>query len=187
MPDTELGTYVYQYVFIPTVDTSPLHQSALAKSCCSNKTTTSNHVLKHKDFISTPVTYPSSVLCHPPHFRIQDNKITKGNMSCCSAANLCPTLWPHGLQHARPPCPSPSPGVCSNSCPLSRWCHPTISSSVAPFSSCLQSFPASGSFPMSWLFASGGQRTVCPVHRVYMTATITGLRDLSSWEKWKQE
>ena len=92
MPDTELGTYVYQYVFIPTVDTSPLHQSALAKSCCSNKTTTSNHGLKHKDFISTPVTYPSSVLCHPPHFRIQDNKITKGNMSCCSAANLCPTL-----------------------------------------------------------------------------------------------
>jgi len=56
------------------------------------------------------------------------------------------SLWPHGLQHARPPCPSPTPGVYSNSCPLSRWCHPTISSSVAPFSSCLWSFPASGSF-----------------------------------------
>ena len=55
-------------------------------------------------------------------------------------------LWPHGLQHARPPCPSPTPGVYSNSCPLSWWCHPTISSSVIPFSSCLQSFPASGSF-----------------------------------------
>ena len=67
------------------------------------------------------------------------------------------SLWPHGLQHARLRCPSPSPRVCSNSCPLSRWCHPTISSSVAPFSSCLQSFPASGSFPVSQLFASGGQ------------------------------
>ena len=53
------------------------------------------------------------------------------------------SLWPHGLQHARLPCPSPSPGACSNSCPLSQWCHPTISSSVAPFSSCPQSFPAS--------------------------------------------
>ena len=68
----------------------------------------------------------------------------------------CPILRPHGLQLARLPCPSPSPGVCSNSCPLSRWCHLTISSSVIS-SSCLQSFPASGSFPVSWLFASGGQ------------------------------
>ena len=64
---------------------------------------------------------------------------------------------PHGLQHARPPCPSPTPGAYSNSCPLSQWCHPTISSSVVPFSSCLQSFPASGSFPMSQLFTSDGQ------------------------------
>ena len=67
------------------------------------------------------------------------------------------SLWPHGLQHARPPCPSPTPGVYSNSSPFSRWCHPTISSSVVPFSSHLQSFPASGSFQMSQLFASGGQ------------------------------
>ena len=67
------------------------------------------------------------------------------------------SLRPRGLQHARLPCPSLSPGVCSNSCQLSRWCHPTISSSVVPFSSCPQSFPASGSFSMSWLFASGGQ------------------------------
>ena len=65
--------------------------------------------------------------------------------------------WPHGLQHARLPCPSLSPGVCSNSCPLSQWCHPTISSSVIPFSSCLQSFPASGAFQMSQFFTSGGQ------------------------------
>ena len=67
------------------------------------------------------------------------------------------SLQPHGLQHARFPCPSPTPGVYSNSCLLSQWCHPNISSSVIPFSSWLQSFPASGSFPMSQLFASGGQ------------------------------
>jgi len=68
------------------------------------------------------------------------------------------SLRPHGLQHARLPCPSPTPRACSNSCPSSRWCHPTVSSSVIPFSSCLQSFPASGSFPSSLFFASGGQR-----------------------------
>ena len=67
------------------------------------------------------------------------------------------SLWPCGLQHAKVPCPSLSPGVCSNSRSLSRWCHPTISSSVIPSSSCPQSFPASGSFLMSRLFASGGQ------------------------------
>jgi len=66
------------------------------------------------------------------------------------------SLQPHELQHARPPCPSPTPGVHSNSRPLSRWCHPAISSSVVPFSSCLQSLPASESFPMSQLFAWGG-------------------------------
>ena len=67
------------------------------------------------------------------------------------------TLWPHGLQHTRLPCPSPIPRACPNSCPLSRWCHPIISSSVFPFSSCLQSFPASRSFPMNQFFVSGGQ------------------------------
>ena len=67
------------------------------------------------------------------------------------------SLWPHGLQHPSPPCPSLSPGACSNSCPLSQWCRLTISSFVIPCSSCLQSFPASGSFPMSQLFTSDGQ------------------------------
>ena len=66
-------------------------------------------------------------------------------------------LWPHELQHARLPCPSPTPRACSNSCPSSQWCHSTISFSVVPFSSCLQSFPASGSFPMSQFFASGSK------------------------------
>ena len=67
------------------------------------------------------------------------------------------SFQPHEPQHARPPCPSPTPGAHPNSCPLSRWCHPKISSSVIPFSSCPQSFSASGSFPMNQLFASGGQ------------------------------
>ena len=77
-----------------------------------------------------------------------------------SVQSLSPVqlLWPHGLQHARPPCPSPTPGIYPNSCPLSQWCHPPISSSVVPFSSCLQSFLALGSFPMSQFFASGDQR-----------------------------
>ena len=69
------------------------------------------------------------------------------------------SLQPHGLQHARPPCPSPTPGVYPNSCPLSWWCHPTFSSSVVPFSSCPQSSPASGSFPVSQLFSWDGQST----------------------------
>ena len=91
-------------------------------------------------------------------------------LPCCSSGLCCSrffyqssrsvmsnSLCPHGLQHARLPCPSPTPGACSNSCPLSQWCHPTISSSVVPFSSCPQSFPASGSFLMSQFFASDGQ------------------------------
>ena len=75
---------------------------------------------------------------------------------CCSVVTA-DSLWLHGLQHARPPCPSPTPRACSKSCPVSRWCHPTISSSVVPFSPCPQSFPASGSFQMSQFFTSGGQ------------------------------
>ena len=83
------------------------------------------------------------------------------SICCCSGDQLLIScvwsLWPHGLQHSRLSGPSPSPGACSNSCPLSRWCHPTISPSVIPFSSSLQSFPASGSFLMSLLFGLGGQ------------------------------
>ena len=74
-----------------------------------------------------------------------------------SVAQSCPTLQPHRLQHTRPPCPSPTPRVYSNSCPLSRWCHPTVSSSVTPFFSRLQSCPASGSSPVSQFFTWGGQ------------------------------
>ena len=76
---------------------------------------------------------------------------------CVSHSVVSNSLWPHELQHARPPCPSPTLGVHPNPCPLSQWCHPTISSSVVPFSSCPQSFLASGPFHMSQFFASGGQ------------------------------
>ena len=94
-------------------------------------------------------------------------------------------LWPHGLQHARFPCPSPSPGVYSNSCPLSWWCPPTISS---PFTSCLQSLPASGSFPVSQLFASSSQSigasasaSVLPVNiQDWFPLGLTGLISLQS-------
>ena len=78
------------------------------------------------------------------------------SLQLSSRSVMSDSLWPHGLQHARLPCPSPSPGACSNSCPWSQWCHPTISSSIVPFSSCLQSFPASGFFPVSQLFTSSG-------------------------------
>ena len=74
-----------------------------------------------------------------------------------SFSGVSDSLWPHGLQHARPPCPSPALGVYSKSCPLSQWCHPTISSSVICFSFHLQSFPESGAFPVSQFFTSGGQ------------------------------
>ena len=79
-----------------------------------------------------------------------------------------------GLQHARLPCPSPSLGVCSNSCPLSQWCHPTISTSVAPFFSCFQSFPASGSFQKSQLFTSGGQSTGVSASATVLPMNIQG-------------
>ena len=88
---------------------------------------------------------------------------TQSHASCVlpsvqfSGSVMSDSLRPHELQHARPPCPSPTPRIHPNPCPLSQWGHPTISSSVIPFSSCPQSFPASGSFQMSQLFASGGQ------------------------------
>ena len=80
----------------------------------------------------------------------------------------------HGLQHAKLPCPPPTPGACTNSCPLSWWCHPTISFSVIPFSSCLQSFPASGSFPMSQFFRSGGQSIGASVSASIFPMNIQG-------------
>ena len=84
------------------------------------------------------------------------------------------SLWPCGLQHARPSCPSPSPWACPSSCSLNQWCHPTISSSVAVFSFCLQSFPAPGSFPKSQLFTSGGQSTRASASALVLPMSIQG-------------
>ena len=88
---------------------------------------------------------------------MQENRNTWDPTVQFSHSVVSDSLQPHGLQHTSPPCPSPTPGVYPNSCPLSQWCHPTISSSVVHFSSSLQSFPASGSFPMNQFFALGGQ------------------------------
>ena len=92
-----------------------------------------------------------------------------------SVAQSCPTLRPHESQHATPSCPSPTPGVHSDSRPSSQWCHPAISSSVVPFSSCPQSVPASGSFPMSQLFAWGGQSTEVSASAIIPSKEIPGL------------
>ena len=89
----------------------------------------------------------------------QDNLLSQFSSGQVSHSVMSNSLRPHELQHARPPCPSPTPGVHSDSHPLSQWCHPAISSSVVPFSSCPQSLPASESFPMSQFFPCGGQST----------------------------
>ena len=95
--------------------------------------------------------YVKAVYCHPAYLTYIQSSVQ------FSHSVVSDSLRPHEPQHARPPCPSPTPRVHPNPCPSSRWCHPTISSSVVPFSSCPQSFPASGSFEMSQLFTSGGQ------------------------------
>ena len=104
--------------------------------------------------------YPMNHLLHSKCYSMVVNLIQFYLSSCSvqfSHSVVCDSLRPHGLQHTRPPCSSPTPRVYSDPCPLSQWCHSTISSSVIPFSSCLQSFPALGSFQMSQLFISGGQ------------------------------
>ena len=96
---------------------------------------------------------------------------------------LSGSLWPHELQHARPPCSSPTPRAYSNSCSLSWWCHPAILSSVVPFSSCLQSFLASGSSPMSQVFASGGQSIGTSASASVLSMNIKGWFPLG-WTGW---
>ena len=110
-----------------------------------------------------------------------------------SCSVLSDSLGPHGLQHARLACPSPTPRACSNSRPLNWWCYPTISFSVVPFSSCLQSFPASGSFLISWLFSSGGQSIGASASASVLLMNIqggfplelTGLISLQSKGLWR--
>ena len=105
-------------------------------------------------------------------------------LSCSVVSN---SLWPHGLQHTRPPCPSPAPRVCSNSCSSSQWCYPIISSSVIPFSSCLQSFPASGSFQMGQFFASGGQSIRVSASASVKSSKQQYLSYLGAWNGRKRE
>ena len=108
------------------------------------------------------------------------------NFSCLllfSCSIVSDSLWPRGLQHTRLSCPSPTPRACSNSSPLSQWYHSTISFSNALFSSCLQSFPASGSFPMSWLFASGGQSIGASASASVLPMNIQGWFPLG-WTGW---
>ena len=123
-----------------------------------------------------PSDFPGKNIGVGCHFLLQGSSLTKGSKLCLlncrqnlyhgviisvqfSRSVVSDSLRPHEPQNARPPCPSPTPGVHPNPGPSSRWCHPTVSSSVVPFSSCPQSFPTSGSFPMSQLSASGGQST----------------------------
>ena len=114
------------------------------------------------------------------HIIIRNNQGSLSQFSCSVVSN---SLWPHGLQQARPPCPSPTPGTYSNSCPSSQWCHQAISSSVIPFSSCLQSFSASGSFQMSQFFASGGQRIGVSASASILPMNIQGCSPLG-WTGW---
>ena len=100
-----------------------------------------------------------------------------------SCSVVSDSLRPHGLQHARLLCSSPTPGACSNSCPSSWWCHPTISSLVIPFFSCFQSFPASGSFPVSQFFASGGQSIGVSTSTSVLPLNIQDLSPLG-WTGW---
>ena len=105
------------------------------------------------------------------------------NIQFTSVAQSCLTLRPHELQHSRPPCPSPAPGVHSNSCPSSGWCHSAISSSAAPFISCPQSLPASESFPVSQHFARGGQSTGVSASALVLPMNTQGWSPLG-WTGW---
>ena len=120
------------------------------------------------------------------HFVHAQKSLIFGHTSVQFSSVVLDYFRPHGLQHARLPCPSPAPGGCLNSCPSSKWYHPTISSSVTPFSSCLQSFPVPGSFLMSQLFASGGQRIGASASGSVLPMNIQswfplGLTGLISW------
>ena len=121
------------------------------------------------------------------HLLLERKALMYLNSAEFSCSFVSDSLRPHELQHARSPCPSPTPGVHTNSCPSSRWCHPAISSSVVPFSSCPQSLPGSESFPMSQLFAWGGQSTgvsasasVFPMNTQDWSLEWTGLISLQS-------
>ena len=114
-------------------------------------------------------------------YRYYSNTASSSVQFSCSV--MSDSFWSHGLQHARLPCPSPTPGAYSNLCPLHQWWHPTISSSVVAFSSCLQAFPASGSFPMNQFFASGGQSIGVSASTSVLPVNIQGWSPLG-WTGW---
>ena len=123
-----------------------------------------------------------------PAFPLSEHVTSSGNWLIISSVQfshsvVSDSFRPHESQHARPPCPSPSPGVHPNSCPSSPWCHPAISSSVVPFSSCPQSLPASGSFPKSQLFAWGGQSTGASAWASFLPKKSQGWSP-SEWTGW---
>ena len=133
----------------------------------------------------------SQVLCQPCAYIIPliltagplvtARKCGQVQEGCCCCSVMPDSLWPHGVQHTRLPCPLPSPRACSNSHPLSQWCHPTISSSVAPFSYYHQSFPALGSFPVSQLFASDGQSFGASASSITFKKVSLIIRRRQSW------
>ena len=130
--------------------------------------------------------WPQSCLLLAPSKERKRHKRGRGKLFCpvqFSCSVVSDSLPPHGLQYARLPCPSPTLGVYSNSCPLSQLCHPVISSSVVPFSSCLQSLPASGSFQKSHLFASGGQSMGASVSASVLPVNIQDWFPLR-WTSW---
>ena len=121
---------------------------------------------------------------HGEHYERNLERLLSEVLFSCSVVS--DSLWPHETQHARPPCPSPTPGVQSNSCPLSQWCHPAISSSDIPFFSCPQSLPASESFPMSQLFTWGGQHLLDhqkskSSRKISTSALLTMPKPLTVW------
>ena len=122
-------------------------------------------------------------VCLSPFFGGSVRAIPYLQFSQFSRSVVSDALRPQEPQHTSPPCPSPTPGVHPNPCPLSPWCHPTISSSVVPFSSCPQSFPASGSFPMSQLFASGGQNIGVSVSKSVLPMNTQDWSPLG-WTGW---
>ena len=143
------------------VHLSPIIPQSLLKVMSVESVMPSNHFTLFRPLLLLPSIFPrnrvfsnESVLCirWPKYWSFSISSV-----QFSSVAQSCSTLQPLGLQHTRLPCPSPTPGAYSNSCLLSQWCHPTISSSVVPFSSHLQSFPATGSFLVSQFFTSGGQ------------------------------
>ena len=118
-----------------------------------------------------------------PALQVDSSPLSRFSSVQFSRSVMSDSLWPHESQHTRPPCPSPTPGVHPNSCALSRWCHPAISSSFIPFSSCPQSLPASKSFPMNQLFAWGGQSTGVSALRSFLPKKSQGW-SRSEWTGW---